>query len=76
MKNLNKSQILHNLKLAIGEELFRQRQQQGLSLKELSKLTNINQDSLDAAETGRGTRLSLLLKLALFYDKDIKIFYE
>lgn len=76
MKNLNKSQILHNLKLAIGEELFRQRQKQGLSLKELSKLTNINQDSLDAAETGRGTRLSLLLKLALFYDKDIKIFYE
>lgn len=76
MNNLSKKKIINNFKRQVGLELFRQRQRTNLSLSELSQATNIEMHQLDDMEIGRHLKLSTLLKLAVFYDKNIKLFYE
>ena len=76
MNNLNKKKIINNFKRQVGHELFCQRRKTNLSLSELSLATNIDMRQLDDMEIGRHLKLSTLLRLAVFYDKNIKLFYE
>ena len=56
-----------------GEELFKLRREQKLSLLELSLKTRISMAKLDLLERGRADQIYLLCKLAVFYGKAIKV---
>ncbi len=71
MPNINN--IRKNFFCQCGEELFKLRREQKLSLLELSQKTRISMAKLDLLERGRVNQIWLLCKLTAFYGKSIKI---
>ncbi len=55
-----------------GEEFFKLRRKQKLSLLELSQKTRISMAQLDLLERGKVNQIWILCKLAAFYGKSIK----
>ena len=61
------------IRRAIGHELMITRWQKGITQKQLAAQFNIPPKYIDRTEIGRYTHLSLIKKLLIFYNKEIRI---
>ena len=61
------------LRRALGKELMLTRWQKGISQKQLAIKFRIPPHFIDRTEIGRYTHLSLIKKLLIFYNKEIRI---
>ncbi len=73
---MNKQEY-RTLKKELGTQLTEFREQKGLSLEELSKLTLLRTDKIEKIEQGRGWFINdKILILAKLYGKNIKIEFD
>ncbi len=71
------SQIECNVKTAAMRELHQLREEKGLTLSELSYLTESSVDTLDRIEVGRhGLSFYMICLLASIYNKSVRIVFE
>lgn len=66
----------NEIKIRIGKELFKLRIDNDYSVQELSKLTNINKDTLYKYEKGLGNSFETLEKILNVYDLNFKLFFD
>ena len=64
---------IEKIRRAIGHELMLARWQKGISQKQLAIKFRIPPHFIDRTEIGRYTHLSLIKKLLIFYNKEIRI---
>ena len=64
---------IDTIRRAIGHELMLVRWQKGITQKQLAAQFNIPPKFIDRTEIGRYTHLSLIKKLLIFYNKEIRI---
>ena len=64
---------IDKIRRAIGHELMLTRWQKGISQKQLAIKFRIPPHFIDRTEIGRYTHLSLIKKLLIFYNKEIRI---
>ena len=64
---------IDTIRRAIGHELMLIRWQKGITQKQLAIKFHIPPKHIDRTEIGRYTHLSLIKKLLLFYNKEIRI---
>lgn len=72
-KELTKSQIIRSAALSFGSSLQQKRRELSLRLDNLSEDTNIPISSIDKMELGLSHKLNHAIKLALYYNCEIKI---
>ncbi len=61
------------IRRAIGHELMITRWQKGITQRQLAAQFHIQPKYIDRTEIGRYTHLSLIKKLLIFYNKEIRI---
>ncbi len=61
------------IRRAIGHELMITRWQKGITQRQLATQFHIPPKYIDRTEIGRYTHLSLIKKLLIFYNKEIRI---
>ena len=64
---------IDKVRRAIGHELMLVRWQKGITLKQLAAQFQIPPKYIDRTEIGRYTHLSLIKKLLIYYNKEIRI---
>ena len=64
---------IDKLRSAIGHELMLVRWQKGITQKQLADQFQIPPKYIDRTEIGRYTHLSLIKKLLIYYNKEIRI---
>lgn len=72
-KELTKSKIIRAAAQSLGISLQQKRRELGLGLANLSQDTNIPMSSIDKLELGLSNKLNHAVKLALYYNCEIKI---
>ena len=72
-KELTKSKIIRTAAQSLGTSLQQKRRELGLGLANLSQDTNIPISSIDKMELGLSHKLNHAIKLALYYNCEIKI---
>ena len=64
---------IDKIRRAIGHELMLVRWQKGITKKQLAAQFHISPKYIDRTEIGRYTHLSLIKKLLILYNKEIRI---
>lgn len=64
------------IRIRIGKELSKLRIDNDYSIQELSKLTNVNKDTLYKYEKGLGNSFDTLEKLLNAYNLNLKLFFD
>ncbi len=72
-EELTKSYIIRTAAQSLGISLQQRRRELGLGLDSLSQETNIPISSIDKLELGLSNKLNHAIKLALYYNCEIKI---
>lgn len=70
---LTKSQIIKSASSSLGSSLQQTRRKLGFDLNTVMQNTNIPIPLIDRLELGISNKLNLAVKLALFYNKEIRI---
>lgn len=70
---LTKSLIIRSASSSLGKALQRTRHELGFDLKTVNKETNIPIASIDHLELGLSRKLNHAVKLALYYNRTIRI---
>jgi len=65
-----------NIKTMIGKELVLLRIENGYSIENISKLTNLNKDTLYRYEKGKGNNFDTLAKILGIYGINFYIFFR
>ena len=73
---MNHKIITKELKLDIGEALWRLRREKKLRISKVAEDLSCGETKLDLLETGRKFDYDLLRRLAKYYNKDLKIRFE
>ena len=64
---------IDKIRRALGHELMLVRWQKGITQKQLAAQFHISPKYIDCTEIGRYTHLSLIKKLLILYNKEIRI---
>ena len=70
---LTKSRIIKSASSSLGSSLQKTRHQLGFDLDTVNRNTNIPIPSIDRLELGLSHKLTHAIKLALFYNREIRI---
>ena len=70
---LTKSRIIKSASSSLGRSLQKTRHQLGFDLDTVNRNTNIPIPSIDRLELGLSHKLTHAIKLALFYNREIRI---
>lgn len=70
---LTKSQIIKSASASLGTSLQKTRRQLGFDLTTVTRNTHIPIPSIDRLELGLSHKLNHAVKLALFYNREIRI---
>ena len=65
-----------NLKVQIGKELQKLRIDKDITIKELARLSGVNETTIGRYENGKGNDLNILGKMLSVYDTNFDIFFE